>query len=164
MRAPPPGVPFPPLRALPAQAPHNLSCVSCEGAANRPRTRALPRSPRYPPEVGAIDGVDKVLDALEALDDGFESRVAEASSTGAVLRYCALLRDQACSVGLQALPADSPLGRLSGSDNLIEFDSAIYNDAPLVVQGAGAGADVTAAGVHADAAAAARILLSGAAA
>uniref|UniRef100_A0A2N9FMU5 homoserine dehydrogenase n=1 Tax=Fagus sylvatica TaxID=28930 RepID=A0A2N9FMU5_FAGSY len=57
---------------------------------------------------------------------------------------------QRCEVGIQELPKDSPLGRLRGSDNVLEIYSRCYNEQPLVIQGAGAGNDTTAAGVLAD--------------
>ena len=44
----------------------------------------------------------------------------------------------------------SPLGRLSGTDNLVEFHTHWYSPTPLVVQGRGAGTDATAAGVLSD--------------
>ncbi|KAI7983883.1 Homoserine dehydrogenase [Camellia lanceoleosa] len=55
-----------------------------------------------------------------------------------------------CEVGIQELPKNSPLGRLRGSDNVLEISSRCYNQQPLVIQGAGAGNDTTAAGVLAD--------------
>ncbi|KAH9301551.1 hypothetical protein KI387_013134, partial [Taxus chinensis] len=55
-----------------------------------------------------------------------------------------------CKVGLLELPEYSPLGQLKGSDNLVEIYSQCYKVQPLVVQGAGAGNDTTAAGVLAD--------------
>ena len=48
------------------------------------------------------------------------------------------------------MPASSPLGRLAGADNLIEFHTRWYAPTPLVIQGRGAGADATAAGVLSD--------------
>ncbi len=53
-------------------------------------------------------------------------------------------------MGVVAVPADSPLGRLRGSDNLVSFTSARYADRPLVVSGPGAGTEVTALGVLGD--------------
>ena len=53
-------------------------------------------------------------------------------------------------VGLVAVPASSPLGTLSGSDNLVEIYSQWYAATPLVLRGAGAGAGTTAAGVLSD--------------
>jgi len=54
------------------------------------------------------------------------------------------------SVGPIAVPKDSALGSLKGSDNMIVFWSDRYNDRPLVVTGPGAGIDVTAMGVLGD--------------
>ncbi|KAK9129086.1 hypothetical protein Syun_017883 [Stephania yunnanensis] len=55
-----------------------------------------------------------------------------------------------CSVGILEVPKDSALGRSKGSDNVLEIYSRCYNKLPLVIQGAGAGNDTTAAGVLAD--------------
>ena len=48
------------------------------------------------------------------------------------------------------VPKESPLGRLTGTDNLVEFTTRWYNPNPLVIQGRGAGVDATAAGVLSD--------------
>ena len=48
------------------------------------------------------------------------------------------------------VPAESPLGRLTGTDNLVEFLTGWYSPNPLVIQGKGAGTDATAAGVLSD--------------
>ncbi len=53
-------------------------------------------------------------------------------------------------LGQRLVSAASPLGRLSGTDNLVEFTTRWYTPNPLVVQGRGAGTDVTAAGVLSD--------------
>ncbi|XP_015158858.1 homoserine dehydrogenase-like [Solanum tuberosum] len=53
-------------------------------------------------------------------------------------------------VGIQEVPKDFALGRLRGSDNVVEIYSRCYEKQPLVIQGAGAGNDTTAAGVLAD--------------
>jgi len=45
---------------------------------------------------------------------------------------------------------ESPLGRLSGTDNLFQLDSECYSPNPLVIQGRGAGTEATASGVLAD--------------
>ncbi|MCB0188288.1 MAG: hypothetical protein KDE31_28660, partial [Caldilineaceae bacterium] len=67
-----------------------------------------------------------------------------------VLRYAATVADGHCTVGPVVVSADSPLGRLSGTDNLVEFHTRWYSPNPLVIQGRGAGTDVTAAGVLSD--------------
>ncbi|KAL6196047.1 hypothetical protein ACLB2K_031663 [Fragaria x ananassa] len=88
---------------------------------------------------------------LLLLDKGIKERVSKASLSGYVLRYVCVIEASRCEVGIQELAKDSPLGRLRGSDNVLEIYSRCYNDQPLgVIQGAGAGNDTTAAGVLAD--------------
>ena len=108
----------------------------------------------YPTEIDGIemDGmtVAEFMDALPRLDEEFQSRVAEAEGAGKVLRFAAQVEDGVCRVGPTLVSANSPLGRLSGTDNLVEFTTRWYNPNPLVIQGRGAGTDATAAGVLSD--------------
>ena len=94
--------------------------------------------------------VQTFMQQLPTLDADFSDRAAKAAADGCVLRYGAVVKDGACSVRLLPVPAASPLGRLSGTDNLLEIHSSCYDTAPLVIQGRGAGATATAAGVLAD--------------
>jgi len=94
--------------------------------------------------------VEEFMARLPELDAAFAARSAAAAAAGGVLRYVAAVEGGAARVGVQAVPAASPLGRLRGSDNLVELHSAVYTPAPLVLQGRGAGAAATAAGVLAD--------------
>ncbi len=103
----------------------------------------------YPERLAGL-GVDDFLSALPSLDEEYRQQVARAASEGKVLRYAATLADGACSVGLTAVAKDSPLGRLTGTDNLVEFYSRWYSPNPLVIQGRGAGVEATAAGVLSD--------------
>ncbi len=102
------------------------------------------------PSPMASGTVDDFLAGLSALDAEMAGRVRAAHESGQALRYTAELADGRCVVGLRSVPRESPLGRLQGSDNLAEFHTRWYAPDPLVVQGRGAGADVTAAGVLAD--------------
>lgn len=106
----------------------------------------------YPPEMGPdmMSVEDFLAIGLPLLDKNIQDRIEKASSNGNVLRYVCLIENKRCEVGIQELPKDSPLGRLRGSDNLLEIYSRCYNEQPLVIQGAGAGNDTTAAGVLAD--------------
>ncbi|KAL5193710.1 Bifunctional aspartokinase/homoserine dehydrogenase [Glycine soja] len=101
----------------------------------------------YPKEMGP--GVMTVEDFLNRglllLDKDIQDRVEKAASNGNVLRYVCVIM-----VGIQELPKNSPLGRLRGSDNVLEIYTRCYSKQPLVIQGAGAGNDTTAAGVLAD--------------
>lgn len=106
----------------------------------------------YPVEMGPdVMSVDEfLLNGLPLLDKDIQLRIKNASSNGNVLRYTCLIDETRCEVGIQEVPRDSALGRLRGSDNVLEVYSRCYSKQPLVIQGAGAGNDTTAAGVLAD--------------
>jgi homoserine dehydrogenase len=107
----------------------------------------------YPAEMDALT-VAEFMQALPSLDDEFQRRVADAAGEGKVLRFAAQVEAQGgtgvCRVGPTVVNANSPLGRLSGTDNLVEFTTRWYNPNPLVIQGRGAGVDATASGVLSD--------------
>jgi homoserine dehydrogenase len=103
----------------------------------------------YPQEMANLS-VTEFLAALPQLDADFRDRVDVAAAEGKVLRYAATIEEGRCRVGLTSVEAASPLGRLSGTDNLVEFSTRWYSPNPLVIQGRGAGADVTASGVLSD--------------
>ncbi len=88
---------------------------------------------------------------LGAVDDDFQALVAKAKADDCRLRYVARSSDNGSSVSLLAVAADHPAHGLAGADNLIAFTSERYRETPLVVRGPGAGTQVTAAGVFADA-------------
>lgn len=103
----------------------------------------------YPANMGGLS-VAEFMDQLPALDAGFRSQVEQAEAAGKVLRYAATVEAGRCAVGPVQVERTSPLGRLTGADNLVEFTTCWYTPNPLVVQGRGAGADATAAGVLSD--------------
>ncbi len=85
------------------------------------------------------------LAAAEALDEPLAARHAEARSRGRVLRYLARLDQRGhARVGLADVAADHPAANLRGTDNQFAFTTARYHAQPLVIQGPGAGAEVTA--------------------
>lgn len=94
--------------------------------------------------------------ALPALDRPLRHRFAEAYRNSEKLRFVARLergndgRGHA-RVGLEALPVDHPLATGAGTDNKVAIWSDRYRSQPLVIQGPGAGAEVTAAGLLDDA-------------
>ena len=91
---------------------------------------------------------------LAQTDGEMAARFAEAASAGLELAYLAELDasgDAATArVGLRAVPSDHPVAGMPASDNMFVFASRRYRERPLVVQGPGAGADLTAGGVFAD--------------
>lgn len=101
---------------------------------------------------GAEEGtVDEFLGSLDELDDEVESMYRSAESEGEVLRYVGRIdRSGEASVGLRRYPASHAFGRLELTDNIVQFRTRRYDENPLVVQGPGAGPEVTAGGVFAD--------------
>lgn len=93
---------------------------------------------------------EELYTRLATLDADFRARTEAAAAQGEVLRFVARIERDHIVVGPQAVPADSPVGRLRGTDNLIVFTSERYRERPLVVSGPGAGIEVTAAGVLGD--------------
>lgn len=80
----------------------------------------------------------------------FKAILDGAKEKGLILKYIASFDNGKASVGLQSIDSTHDFANLSGKDNAVLFYTNRYADLPLVVKGAGAGADVTAAGVFAD--------------
>jgi homoserine dehydrogenase len=95
----------------------------------------------------AEKSLDGFLAASSSLDESYLERAADARARGCVLRYVASVRDGACTAGLRDVPAREPMGSLRGTDNLVAISTTRYKRSPLVVAGAGAGREVTAAAV-----------------
>lgn len=86
-----------------------------------------------------------VFDALAGLDATMATRLREARASGRVLRFVARFDADGGRAGLELLPPDDPLAGGRGTDNRVAIWSCRYRRQPLVIQGPGAGADVTAA-------------------
>ncbi|MGH2569490.1 MAG: bifunctional aspartate kinase/homoserine dehydrogenase I, partial [Bacteroidota bacterium] len=83
-------------------------------------------------------------------DPAIQRRLERARLRGAVLRYVASLEGTVARAGLREVPQNHPFASTKGGDNIITFTTRRYSKTPLVVQGPGAGADVTAMGVFSD--------------
>ncbi len=89
------------------------------------------------------------MERLGELDGPMKARLEGARPS--VLRYVARLdAGGAAQVGLTVLPPDHPFAKIRLTDNVVQFTTKRYRDNPLIVQGPGAGPEVTAAGVFAD--------------
>ncbi len=98
-----------------------------------------------------VEGLDAGLEAaLDAHGQALEDRWAAARDRGHTLRYVASIEGREVRVGLEEVALHSPLGSLSGPDNMLVFTTRRYAAYPLVIRGPGAGAEVTAAGVLGD--------------
>ncbi len=80
----------------------------------------------------------------------FRSLFEKASAEGAKLKFVATYENGKAEVGLEHIQPSSDFYHLYGKDNLVLFYTDRYPEQPLVIKGAGAGADVTASGVFAD--------------
>ncbi|MBP3227308.1 MAG: bifunctional aspartate kinase/homoserine dehydrogenase I [Bacteroidaceae bacterium] len=87
---------------------------------------------------------------LPVLDASFETERRRLEAEGKHWRYVATWADGRGTVGLREIAADHPFYNIEGSNNIILLTTARYREYPMLIQGYGAGADVTAAGVFAD--------------
>lgn len=99
----------------------------------------------YPSSLAHLS-VPEFMASAVALDPSMKDRVDAAGASGEVLRYLAEVGPEGGSVGLKAVPADSPLANMK----YLSFRTSRYDDEALVIAGKGAGVEMTAAGVMGD--------------
>ncbi len=90
------------------------------------------------------------FESLIKYNDHFEKMLENAAREGAKMKYVAQLENGKAKVGIQLVKGGHDFYNLEGSDNIILFYTNRYKEQPLIVKGAGAGADVTASGIFAD--------------
>lgn len=88
--------------------------------------------------------------AMAKEEEHFKKLYEQAHAEGCKLKFVASYKDGKASVGLQHIDPNHDLYHLYGKDNVVLFYTDRYKEQPLVVKGAGAGAEVTASGVFAD--------------
>ncbi|PJG59038.1 bifunctional aspartate kinase/homoserine dehydrogenase II [Aeromonas cavernicola] len=94
---------------------------------------------------------EQFMDRLNELDEPILSAFEEARRVGKVLRYVARIEhDGKARVGLEVLEPHHPFANLLPCDNVFAIESDCYRSNPLVIQGPGAGRDVTAAAIQYD--------------
>jgi len=95
--------------------------------------------------------VEEFLERLPEHDETMTDILRTAQAEGKVLRFVgSVKRDGTASVRLRRYPTDHAFARISHTDNIVRFQTDRYRKNPLIVQGPGAGPQVTAAGVFAD--------------
>jgi bifunctional aspartokinase / homoserine dehydrogenase 1 len=94
--------------------------------------------------------VDDFFKSMEKHEAHFKKIYDEAAKAGSKLKFVAKYENGKASVGLQHITPEHDLFHLYGKDNIVLFYTDRYVDQPLVIKGAGAGAEVTASGVFAD--------------
>ncbi len=98
-----------------------------------------------------FDGsVDDFWKKLPQLDADFEARRKKLEADGKRWRFVATMEDGKTNVALKEVDANHPFYRLEGSNNIVLLTTERYKEYPMLIQGYGAGASVTAAGVFAN--------------
>lgn len=95
--------------------------------------------------VGTVEDFYKSMEEHEAY---FKQLFIDAGDNK--LKFVASFKEGKASVGLQHINSQHDLYHLYGKDNIVLFYTDRYEEQPLVIKGAGAGADVTASGVFGD--------------
>ncbi|MEO9570124.1 MAG: bifunctional aspartate kinase/homoserine dehydrogenase I [Polaribacter sp.] len=103
-----------------------------------------------PEESLNTDNNDDFYTSLTKNEAHFQQIFKDANDKDCCLKYVAEFIDGKANVGLQHIPSDHPFYNLEGSDNIVLFFTDRYPENPLLIKGAGAGADVTASGIFAD--------------
>ncbi len=94
--------------------------------------------------------VPDFMETLKTEAAHFNKIQQKAAANNCRLKFVAEFDNGTANVGLQEIPSDHPFYNLDGSDNIVLFFTERYSKQPLIIKGAGAGADVTASGLFAD--------------
>lgn len=114
---------------------------------------SVPTHSLTPAPLADVKSGDEYVARLPEFDADFQSLNEAAKAEGCVLRYVGVIDAVSGDIkaSLEKYPFSHPFASsLSGSDNIFQFKTTRYSNRPLLVQGPGAGADVTAMGVVAD--------------
>lgn len=113
---------------------------------------SFPVQSLIPEELEGCSSGDEFMTRLPEFDDRMDKLKAEADKEGKVVRFVGSVNVPKgdVKVGLEKFDKSHPIAALKGSDNIIAFYTKRYGDNPLIIQGAGAGGDVTAMGVTGD--------------
>lgn len=91
--------------------------------------------------------LDEFLQEIPDYDGHWKSRNAQALVNNRKLCYTGTFTPEGIHVGVEEVRKDSPLANLKGTDNLLQIYTRRYHEYPIVIQGPGAGKEVTAAGL-----------------
>lgn len=113
---------------------------------------SFPVQSLIPKELESVTSGDEFLEKLPGFDAQMEEIKTAAEKEGKVVRFVGSIDVAAgqVKVGLEKFDRSHPIAALKGSDNIISFYTKRYGNNPLIIQGAGAGGEVTAMGVTGD--------------
>jgi bifunctional aspartokinase / homoserine dehydrogenase 1 len=104
----------------------------------------------FMPEPCMTGSVERFYEEMEKHEDHFRKIYKKAADKGNKLKFVASYENGKAAVGLKEIDPQHDFYHLYGKDNVVLFYTDRYVEQPLVVKGAGAGAEVTASGVFAD--------------
>ncbi|KAF2769679.1 hypothetical protein EJ03DRAFT_91783 [Teratosphaeria nubilosa] len=113
---------------------------------------SFPVQSLIPQELESVSSGDEFLEKLPQFDRQMDDLKESATKEGKVVRFVGSIDvpSKQVKVGLEKFDASHPIAALKGSDNIINFYTKRYGSNPLIIQGAGAGGEVTAMGVTGD--------------
>jgi len=113
---------------------------------------SFPVQSLIPKELESSKSGDEFLQRLPEFDDQMDKLKKEAAAENKVVRFVGSINvgKKDVKVGLEKFDHSHPIAALKGSDNIISFYTKRYGGNPLIIQGAGAGGEVTAMGVTGD--------------
>ncbi|KAK3712917.1 Homoserine dehydrogenase [Vermiconidia calcicola] len=113
---------------------------------------SFPVQSLIPKALESCSSGDEFMEKLPDHDDEMEELKDAAAKEGKVVRFVGSIDTPSgeVKVGLEKFDASHPIAALKGSDNIINFYTKRYGSNPLIIQGAGAGGEVTAMGVTGD--------------
>lgn len=106
--------------------------------------------PFIPKECMEAPSVEEFLKSVETHEAEFQKLYKKAADENKKIKYVASYNKGKAEGGLRFVSSDHPFYNLEGKDNIVLFTTKRYADQPLVIKGAGAGAEVTAMGIFAD--------------
>ncbi|GLU45434.1 bifunctional aspartate kinase/homoserine dehydrogenase I [Allomuricauda sp. NBRC 101325] len=110
----------------------------------------IENEPFLPKESLETNSNEAFFESLKKYEADFQKMYKDAADKDCKLKYVAQFEDGKAKVGLQQIPKGHDFYNLEGSDNIVLFFTDRYVNQPLIIKGAGAGADVTASGIFAD--------------
>ena len=106
--------------------------------------------PFLPQSCFEMPNVDALFEDIAKNEGHFRALYDAAQAKNHRLKVVATFENGEASVGLESIAPNSPFYHLEGKDNIVSVNSARYPQEPLVIKGAGAGAELTASGVFSD--------------
>lgn len=103
-----------------------------------------------PKECFSATSIEDFYLQLQKCDGLLAELLLQAQQENKVLRYIATFADGQASVALKAVDSEHPFYHMASNDNIVAMTTEVYSERPLVIQGQGAGAELTAANVLRD--------------